>query len=473
MDPFRRVKAIARHERSRKTVKVGQELFNTVRNLAAVGAAAASIVTGGFFVTRDRVPDAPPQTPAPLTLLQQLRGPVAFDVLFTQDLGTPPPLASGARPSAEVKARADGVDFIGPGGNAPLVLRHGVPAKFVADLSLAVQAGTEGTFTATLRSAGPQGYQVQIDMANELIRFQHYDNSVAPQRITSLISNAIPAAGLQRGQTLDLSLAVDGGRYRIFVGGALVADVTDLRVSVPDATTTNLSMGASVIRGVFSLSKLKVYALAESSATQSLLTQLRGQVVYAPVFPKDLGTPPPGPSARPTAKVQARADVVDILPAGQYAPILTNRLIPARHLAEFELSSQPTTDGLFSWTLRGAGQRSIQVSLDPVNELVRFYFADSGVSPNQTLTLIPSAVSVAGIQKGRVLRLAAAIDGSRYRLFVDGELVADVIDDRVAPPTSAQTTINLGGTLTKGGYTLGKLKVYELRDLAPSPAPRP
>ena len=178
-------------------------------------------------------------------------------------------------------------------------------------------------------------------------------------------------------------------------------------------------------------------------------------------------------SARPTAKVQARADVVDILPAGEYAPILTNRLVPARHLEEFDLSSQPTTDGGFKWTLRAASTRIIQVGLNPRNELLKFFFTDSGVNPNQNLRRVPSAVSLAGIQKERVLRLAAAIDGSRYRLFVDGELVADMTDDRFAVPSSAQATLNLGGSLTTGGSTLGKLEVHELRDPTPSTAPRP
>ncbi len=166
MGPLRRLSEIVRHERSKRTIKVGEQVFTTVRNLAAVGAAAASIVTGGFFVTRDQ---GPPPTSAPLTLLQQLRGPIAFDARFTELLGTPPPLPSGARPTAEVRARADGVDLIGPGGSAPLVIRRGVPAKYVADLSFGASAGTEGTFIITLRSAGSQGYQVVIDAASELI----------------------------------------------------------------------------------------------------------------------------------------------------------------------------------------------------------------------------------------------------------------------------------------------------------------
>jgi len=267
---------------------------------------------------------------------------------------------------------------------------------------------------------------------------------------------------------------VDGTHYRVFVGGQLAADVTDARVNVVDSPTTNLNLGASVNKGMLSMNALRVYALADLAAAQSLLRQLKGQPVYEPTFPKDLATAPPLPSgARPTAQVSARSDVVDILPSGAYAPILTNRQVPARHVAELDLQSQPTTDGQLNWSLRGAGARNIQVALDPANELLRFFFTDSGVTPPQNVSLIPSAVSVTGLQKGRVLHLAVAVDGSHYRLFLDGELIGDVTDSRIPVPPAAQTTINIGGSLTKGGFTVGKLKVYDLRDVAASPSLRP
>src|SRR2546425_7349955 len=96
---------IVRHDRARQTVKTGQQLFTTLRNLAAIGAAAASIATGGFFVTRDRGPEPTASaSPPPLTLLEQLRGPLAFEASFTQDLGTPQPLPSGASPTAPLAA---------------------------------------------------------------------------------------------------------------------------------------------------------------------------------------------------------------------------------------------------------------------------------------------------------------------------------------------------------------------------------
>src|SRR6266567_8243797 len=122
---FRWLLDIVRHDRARQTVKTGQQVFTTLRNLAAIGAAAVSIATGGFFVTRDRGPEpAASASVAPLTLLEQLRGPLAFEASFLQDLGTPPPLPSGAAPTAPMTARSDGVDFTGPGAFTPLLIRR-------------------------------------------------------------------------------------------------------------------------------------------------------------------------------------------------------------------------------------------------------------------------------------------------------------------------------------------------------------
>jgi len=198
MGPFRRLVQVALDERTKRTVKAGSHVLSTLRNLAAIGAAAASIATGGFLVTRDRAPEPPASagTAAPLSLLQQLRGPLAFEALFLQDIGTPPPLPTGAAPTASLSTRADGVDFAGPGAYTPLIVRRAVPAKYVAELDLVAQQGTDATLSYSVRSAGTQQYQVAVDVANELVRFQYVDRSVTPVRVTSLIPNAIPATGL-------------------------------------------------------------------------------------------------------------------------------------------------------------------------------------------------------------------------------------------------------------------------------------
>ncbi len=475
MQPIRRLIDVATDERARKTFKAGTHVFTTLRNLAAIGAAVASIATGGFLVTRDRAPEASaPPTAAPLTLLEQLRGPLAFDASFAQDLGTPQPLPTGAAPTAALKSRPDGADFTGPGGYTPLIIRHAIPAKHLAEVELVAQPGTDAALSYSLRSFGTQQVQLVVDAANELIRLQYIDRSVTPARFTSLIPNVIPATGFQRGQTLKLAAAVDGSHYRVFVGGQLAADVTEPRVNVVDTPTTNINMGASVNKGMLSVNSLKVYALADLASGPSLLSRLKGKPVFEATYPKDLGTAPPLPSgAKPTAQVKARADVVDLLPSGGYAPILTNRQIPAKHITELDFQVQPATDGQFTWSLRSAPNRNLYIAIDPANELLRFLFNDSGATPPVSASLIPSSISLSGLQKGRVLHLAVAVDGTQYRVFLDGELIGDVTDTRIPVSSAAQISINMGGNLTTGGMTIGKVKVYELREIPASPSPRP
>jgi serine/threonine-protein kinase len=433
--------------------------------LAAAGVAVATGILGGA-----------PASPRPATasgvappLLEQLKGPLAWEASFLQDLGTPPPLASGARPTAVAKARADGVDFTSTGAFAPLVIRHAVPAKYVAELDLVAEAGTDANFTYTPRMFGQQGYQVTVDVANELIRFQHTDFGTQPPRTTLLTPSAIPAAGIARGQLLRLAVAVDGTHYRVFAGGALVVDVTDARVNVTDSPTTNVIMGASVNKGTLSVNALKVYALVDLRSEASLLTLLKGALAYTAAFPQDLGTPPPLSSgAKPTAKVTPRGDVVDILPAGELAPILLRRAIPSRYVAEFDVGCDPATDGAFTWNLRASanGQLAVALVLDAPNELLRLQLRESAATPStpaRLTPLLPSAIATAGLLKGRVLHLAVAVDGTRYRVFLDGDIVADVTETRVPVPDAAQSNLVFGGALTRGAFTFSKLRVYELR----------
>ncbi|MBI3522259.1 MAG: hypothetical protein HY071_04050 [Chloroflexi bacterium] len=476
MDPIRKVVSVARHERAKSTVRVGQQVFTTVRNVAAIGAAAASILTGGFLATRDRTADPATQSAAPsaVPLITQLKGRLAFDVSFPSDLGTARPLPSGAQPSAQLKSRPDGVDIMGPGGFVPLLLPRAIPAKYLAEMELAAQPATQGTFTYTMRSVGPQAYQVVLDLGSELIRMQHVDSSVQPTRVTQLVANAIPATGILKGQSLQLAIAVDGSRYRVFTGGELAADVTDARISVADTNTTNLNIGASVPRGQFSVNALRIYALNDAAVTIDPLAQLRGALAYEPVIPRDLATPPPLASgARPTANVAPRGDVIDLVAPGEYAPIRFNRSIPTRYLAELELATRAGTEGQFNWSLRASGTMGVDLIIDPVNELLRLQLRDMTVTPARITSLIPSAVAIPGVTKGRVLRLAVAVDGTRFRAFLDGALIGDVVEPKVpVPPGTAQTGLIIGGNATKGGFSVSKIKVYTLND-APAGSPKP
>ncbi|MBM4421265.1 MAG: hypothetical protein FJ034_06745, partial [Chloroflexi bacterium] len=79
MGPFRKVVVVARHERTKTAVRAGGQVFGTVRNLAAIGAALATLATGGFFAARNADEPAPA---APRTALEQLKGPLAYEVPF-------------------------------------------------------------------------------------------------------------------------------------------------------------------------------------------------------------------------------------------------------------------------------------------------------------------------------------------------------------------------------------------------------
>ena len=488
MRPVQKVVEIARHERTTRLVTIGSRAFGTVRNVAAIGAAAASLLTGGFFVTQaGPVQVAPVATPAPLVatpapLIAQLKGRLAFEASFAQDLGTPPPLLGAARPTAPVSVRPDGVDF-GPGAFAPLQIRRMIPSKYVAELDLTAQPGTDGTFDYWIRSQLGASYRVQVDVGNELIRLIHIESAPVgvPSRVTSLVPNVIPAAGLQRGQTLHLGVAVDGTRFRLFVGNDLVADVTDTRISVPASQTTSLSMGAAVNKGQLSVNGLRVYGMNEAVAQVSLLTQLKGKIAYEPNLPQDLGTPPPLPSgAQPTAQVRVRPSggAIEVLPAGNSAPmgnsasIIFRRNIPSRFVGELDLQFQPGSDGSFIWALRSASSLWIQLVVDPGNELLRFQLLDRNAGV-QVTSLVPSAIPLVGLQSGRVLHLAAAVDGTRYRVFLDGELIVDVVEPRVAATDAAQVSLGMGAAVTKGGLALSALRVYSLSDVVtPPPTPR-
>src|SRR5262249_29611179 len=148
--------------------------------------------------------------------------------------------------------------------------------------------------------------------------------------------------------------------------------------------TASLNMGASVNKGVLSLNSLKVYALSGAAQTQSALDLVKGQLVYEAAIPRDLLTPPPLPSgARPTSIVRPRpsADVIEVLPGTEFAPVNFNRQIPARFVAELDLNVLPPTDGGFNWNLRSNGTRAVALQVDPANEIVRFNYRDAGVNP--------------------------------------------------------------------------------------------
>ena len=54
MQPVRRIAEIAKHERAKKAVKTGSDVFGVIKNVAAIGAVAASLA-GGYFATQNKV----------------------------------------------------------------------------------------------------------------------------------------------------------------------------------------------------------------------------------------------------------------------------------------------------------------------------------------------------------------------------------------------------------------------------------
>ena len=275
MQPVRRIAEIAKHERAKKAVKTGSDVFGVVKNVAAIGAVGASVI-GGYFATQNKANDAaqaPQPTVAATALadplaLSAVRGKIAFDLALKPggtDIGTPPPQASGSPlPTAEVRATSDGIEVAAVRVSAytPIPIRRNLPTKNVTEIDLSVAPGTEMLFTMGLRFASGHQYTMTVDAQQEQLAFRYTD--VATAANTQILSPIIPLAGLQSGRIVKIALGTSGSRFLVYLDGELAADVTDDRLPESTTPTMNIALGAFGAKGSFLLRGMRVYQIAET-----------------------------------------------------------------------------------------------------------------------------------------------------------------------------------------------------------------
>jgi hypothetical protein len=241
------------------------------------------------------------------------------------------------------------------------------------------------------------------------------------------------------------------------------------------------AVGASVIGGYFATQN-KANESAQTpqptvAATASIdplsLTAVRGKLAFDLVLKPggtDVSTPPPQTSAnaQPTAEVRATADGIEIAPVrgGGYAPIPLRRTLPTKNVTEVDLSIAAGTEMTFTWALRFTSGRQYAVIIDALQEQLTFRYTDTAnVSNNKILSPV---VTLAGLQRGRVARIALAASGSRFLLYLDGDLVADLSDDRIPEAPTPTSTIGMGAAGAKGSFVLRGMRVYQIAEvLAP------
>src|SRR5439155_22718618 len=165
------------------------------------------------------------------------------------------------------------------------------------------------------------------------------------------------------------------------------------------------------------------------------LTSVRGKLAFELALKPggtDVGTPPPQSSIvpAPTADVRATNDGIEVaaVRGGAYSPIPLRRNLPTKNVTEIDLSVAPGTEMIFTMALRFANGRQYSMTVDAQQEQLAFKYTETA-SPSATKILSP-IIPLAGLQRGRIAKIAVGASGSRFLVYLDGDLVADVTDDR-------------------------------------------
>jgi hypothetical protein len=116
--------------------------------------------------------------------------------------------------------------------------------------------------------------------------------------------------------------------------------------------------------------------------------------------------------------------------------------------------------------MRYNGRNQYSLIVDAQQEQLTLRFTDTLTAAN-TKFLSP-VVPLPGLQRGRVVKIAVATSGPRFLLYLDGELVADVSDDRLPEATTPTSTIGLGAAGAKGSFLVRGMRVYQIAEVLPT-----
>lgn len=212
------------------------------------------------------------------------------------DARLPRNIGKGAADASDVRFIPGAIELTILKGPAETGINLNTPAllKYVLELDFLMRPGSELTFFINLRWNNTQrmGYSLIINPTNEslLLRFVH--QSVQPP-VTEVLTSAVPVPGLGTGRVFTLTAVVDEARYRLFLDGTQVGDVTDARVPVPMTPFLGVSGNTGTVR----VEGVRIYAfrgVAETSSSTSTLTTTPATQSPAPHTVKLWPSLPPG-----------------------------------------------------------------------------------------------------------------------------------------------------------------------------------
>jgi hypothetical protein len=124
------------------------------------------------------------------------------------------------------------------------------------------------------------------------------------------------------------------------------------------------------------------------------------------------------------------------------------------YMAVALVGAPPESDGTLMWRVRTTGDRSIAVRINASSDYVDLVYEDLATGITEVLG---KSVPVRRLG-GEPFEVAVVVRTPAYLLFVDGEKVVDVVDDRVDATNSA---LSMTATGTTGVIALIELRVHD------------
>jgi hypothetical protein len=130
------------------------------------------------------------------------------------------------------------------------------------------------------------------------------------------------------------------------------------------------------------------------------------------------------------------------------------------YVEELEIAFDPGAS-LAPWIQLRTGQRSVHININTRQEFLNLGSWDQTAA---TSAEIGPRVPIPGLQSGRVIKLAAAVDGNRYIVFLDGK---KVIDERTDAAGTAATNLSFSVLGCNGGSGTMRISGARIYNLAP------